>query len=29
MLYPANFAFRAVLAPPGEHRVAFAFEPTT
>jgi hypothetical protein len=26
-LYPANFAFRAVLVPPGEHRVAFAFEP--
>jgi hypothetical protein len=26
-VYPANFAFRAVLAPPGEHRVAFAFEP--
>jgi hypothetical protein len=28
-LYPANFAFRAVLVPAGEHRVAFAFEPTT
>jgi hypothetical protein len=28
-LYPANFAFRAVLVPPGEHRVAFTFEPTT
>ncbi len=28
-LYPANFAFRAVLVPPGEHQVAFAFEPTT
>jgi hypothetical protein len=27
-LYPANFAFRAVLVPPGEHRVAFTFEPT-
>jgi hypothetical protein len=26
-LYPANFAFRAVLVPPGEHRVAFTFEP--
>ena len=26
-LYPANFAFRAVLLPPGEHRVAFTFEP--
>jgi len=23
-LYPANFAFRAVLVPPGEHRVASA-----
>ncbi len=28
-LYPANFAFRAVLVPPGEHRVTFAFEPVT
>jgi hypothetical protein len=28
-LYPANFAFRAVLVPPGEHRVALTFEPTT
>jgi hypothetical protein len=28
-LYPANFAFRAVLVPPGEHRVAFTFEPAT
>ena len=28
-LHPANFAFRAVLVPPGEHRVAFTFEPTT
>ena len=28
-LYPANFAFRAVLVPPGEHRVAFTFEPPT
>ena len=28
-LYPANFAFRAVLVPPGEHRVTFTFEPTT
>jgi hypothetical protein len=28
-LYPANFAFRAVLVPPGEHRVAFTFEPVT
>ena len=26
-VYPANFAFRAVLVPPGEHRVAFTFEP--
>ena len=26
-LYPANFAFRAVLVPPGEHRVAFTLEP--
>jgi hypothetical protein len=26
-LYPANFAFRAALVPPGEHRVAFTFEP--
>jgi hypothetical protein len=26
-LYPANFAFRAVLVPPGEHRVTFTFEP--
>ncbi len=26
-LYPANFAFRAVLVPPGEHRVEFTFEP--
>jgi hypothetical protein len=26
-LYPANFAFRAVLVPPGEHRVVFTFEP--
>ncbi len=26
-IYPANFAFRAVLAPPGQHRVAFQFEP--
>lgn len=26
-LYPANFAFRAVLLPPGEHRVTFTFEP--
>jgi len=26
-LYPANFAFRAVLVPPGEHHVAFTFEP--
>ncbi len=26
-VYPANFAFRAVLLPPGEHRVAFTFEP--
>jgi hypothetical protein len=26
-LYPANFAFRAVLVPPGEHRVTFMFEP--
>jgi hypothetical protein len=28
-LYPANFAFRAVLVPPGEHHVAFTFEPIT
>jgi hypothetical protein len=28
-LYPANFAFRAVLLPPGEHHVAFTFEPNT
>ena len=28
-LYPANFAFRAVLVPPGEHRVTFTFEPVT
>lgn len=28
-LYPANFAFRAVLVPPGEHRVAFVYEPLT
>jgi hypothetical protein len=28
-LYPANFAFRAVRVPPGEHRVAFTFEPNT
>ena len=28
-LYPANFAFRAVLVPPGEHRVAFTFDPVT
>jgi uncharacterized membrane protein YfhO len=28
-VYPANFAFRAVLVPPGEHRVAFTFEPAT
>jgi hypothetical protein len=28
-VYPANFAFRAVLVPPGEHRVALTFEPTT
>jgi hypothetical protein len=27
MLYPANFAFRAVLVPPGEHRVALTFAP--
>ena len=26
-VYPANFAFRAVLVPPGEHRVTFTFEP--
>ncbi|CAG0933712.1 hypothetical protein TFLX_03189 [Thermoflexales bacterium] len=26
-LSPANFAFRAVWVPPGEHRVAFSFEP--
>ena len=26
-VYPANFAFRAVLLPPGEHRVTFTFEP--
>jgi uncharacterized membrane protein YfhO len=28
-VYPANFAFRAVLVPPGEHRVTFTFEPVT
>jgi hypothetical protein len=28
-LYPANFAFRAVLVPPGEHHVTFVFNPTT
>jgi hypothetical protein len=28
-VYPANFAFRAVLVPPGEHRVTFTFEPAT
>jgi hypothetical protein len=28
-VYPANFAFRAVLVPPGEHRVALTFEPIT
>ena len=28
-LYPANFAFRAVLVPPGEHRVTITFEPIT
>ena len=28
-LYPANFAFRAVLVPPGEHHITFTFEPVT
>ena len=28
-VYPANFAFRAVLMPPGEHRVTLTFEPVT
>jgi Bacterial membrane protein YfhO len=28
-MYPANFAFRAVLVPPGEHRVTITFEPIT
>jgi hypothetical protein len=28
-VYAANFAFRAVLLPPGEHRVTFTFEPLT
>ncbi|HSD82229.1 MAG TPA: YfhO family protein, partial [Anaerolineae bacterium] len=27
VMYPANFAFRAVRLPPGEHRIAFTFEP--
>jgi uncharacterized membrane protein YfhO len=26
-IYPANFAFRAVLVPGGSHRVVFVFEP--
>ena len=28
-IYPANFAFRAVLVPSGEHRITLTFEPVT
>ena len=28
-VYPANFAFRAVLVPPGQHHVVLQFEPPT
>jgi uncharacterized membrane protein YfhO len=28
-IYPANFAFRAVLVPGGSHRVVFQFEPAS